>query len=531
MNPVEIIIGFILCAVILASIAQALRFPYPTVLVLGGLALGFLPGLPHIELPPDVTFLIFIPPLVYVAAARFGLHDLRRYLWPIFRLSVGLVMLTVVCVAAAAHWMFDAMSWPAAFVLAAIISPTDTAAVTAVTRSMSIPKRVQSILEGESMFNSVVALVAYKQAIQTTIGGSFSLHGAVGELLWNAIGGLVIGLLVGIAATWARHRVRDSTINTASSFLTPFAAYLGAESIHASGVLATVIAGLYVGHFLISYLKPNERVQAIFFWDGLKFILEGLAFILIGFQLRGVLNAIDSATFVTLCGQCAFIAGVTIAVRVIWIYIWYKLPRSLCFNPDREDIHPHSSYSILIAWSGMRGVDSLAAAMAIPYLLADGTTPFPQRQLIILLSFSVILATLVLQGLTLPRLIRWLNIAPERPSLTETTKIRLVAAEAAMRKLAELEQSRNLTSETLQHLRKLFQEHAFRYRMRLDSNNSREFRLIDEPVNELMLELLQAERQAVLEMLAQGLIDDETMRRFESSLDYEELRLMADFRS
>jgi Na+/H+ antiporter len=531
MNPVEIVIGFILCAVVLATIAQMLRIPYPTFLVLGGLGLGFIPGLPHIELPPEVTFLIFIPPLVYVAAARFGIRDLRRNLWPIFRLSVGLVLLTLLSVAATAHWMFDAMSWPVAFVLAAIISPTDTAAVTAVTRSISIPKRVQQILEGESMFNSVVALVAYKQAIHATSSGSFSLSAAFVELLWNAGGGLVIGLLVGVAATWARHRVREPAMNTATSFLTPFAAYLGAEWIHASGVLATVIAGLFVGHFLISTLKPNERVQAIFFWEGLKFILEGLAFILIGFQLRDLLQAYNSHSLLTLGGYCAVITAVTIAVRVLWMYVWYKLPKSLCLNPVQEETNPHSSQSILIAWSGMRGVDSLAAAMAVPYLLADGLTPFPHRQLLILTSFSVILATLVFQGLTLPGLIRWLKIAPENPTVGDSSKIRIAVAEAAMNKLDALQQERNLSSETLEHLRKLLQEHAFRYRIRLTSDMTREFRVLDESVNELMLELLQAERHTVMEMLARGQIDDETMRRLESSLDYEELRLMADFRS
>jgi CPA1 family monovalent cation:H+ antiporter len=311
MRSIELIAGLLLAAVVLAAVARRARAPYPAVLVLGGLGLGFVPGLPQPELPPDVTFLVFVPPLVYRAAARFGLRDLRRHLWPILRLSVGLVLITLASVAAAAHGWVEGMAWPAALVLAAVVAPTDTAAVTAVTRDLPVPRRVAAILEGESLFNDVVALVAYQQAVRAAATGTSSAAQVGVALAWDAAAGVGVGLAVRAAAAWGR-RLGDPALDTAASLLTPFAAYLGAEAAGGSGVLATVAAGLYVGRALLSTLGPAQRVQSFAFWDGAAFVLEGLAFVLIGFQLRPV---------------TAGLAGYAVAVRLVWMLTRTVLPR------------------------------------------------------------------------------------------------------------------------------------------------------------------------------------------------------------
>ena len=528
MNIVEIVIGLVLVAVILSIIAQRMRIPHPTLMVLGGLALGFAPGLPHIEIAPDITFLIFIPPLVYLVAAQFGLRDLRSNMWPILRLSIGLVLLNIISVACIAHWGIDGFTWSTAFVLAAIISPTDTAAVTAITNQIPIPKRTERVLEGESLFNDVVALVAYQQAVQATVTGTFSIGELCGSLVWEAFGGISIGLAIGMLVTWARHRVHDSSVNTAASLLTPFAAYLAADAMSASGILATVATGLYVGHALLPTLRPEERLQTFSFWVGVRFILEGLAFVLIGFQLQTVLTDLTFIPALELLGDGLLIGLATIIIRIVWVFAWTVLP--IFFWKQRSNVvaRPAWGHAILLSWSGMRGVSSLAAALAIPLVMADGTTPFPQRNLILFLSFSVILTTLVLQGMTLPALIRRLGFPVDDGVRREEAQVRLAAAEAAMNRLEELEQDMSVPSATVAHLRKMYQLHIRRYQSRLGLLDSDESNQGVEEACGLMLELLQAERQAVITMRAQGLISNDAMQQVERSLDYEELKLLSE---
>lgn len=524
MNSVEVVIGLILVAVVLAAIAQRLGVPYPTVLVLGGLALGFVPGLPHVQIPPRVAFLVFIPPLVYQVASQFALRELRHHRWPIFRLSVGLVLINLVCVAGVAHWGIDGFSWAAAFVLAAVVTPTDTAAVSAVTRDLSVPRRVERILEGESLFNDVVALVAYQQAIKATVTGSFSIGGAGADLIWDAAGGACAGLIVGIMATWARRRVHDPAINTAASLLTPFAAYIAAEAIGASGVIATVATGLYVGHVLLPSLQAAERVQALSFWAGARFVLEGLAFVLIGLQLRFAWEQLANGPFEEPLRACALVCATTVVVRIVWMFVWAALPR--LSRRTAGAARPPLGHSILLAWAGMRGVDSLAAALALPLVVADGT-PFPQRNLMLLVSFSVILTTLVLQGFTLPLLIRRLGLPADECSRLEELRLRLSAAEAALARIEELALAVEAPAEIVSNLRELYQLRVRQYHAGLDFAG-------DDPTGSaigaayrLMLELLKAERAVVIAFWSDGLISDDARQRVERALDYEELKLSA----
>lgn len=524
MNAVEIAIGLILVAVVLATAAQRLGVPYPTVLVLGGLALGFVPGLPHVQIPPNIAFLVFIPPLVYQVASQFALRELRQHRWPIFRLSIGLVLINLLCVAGVAHWGIDGFSWSAAFVLAAVVTPTDTAAVSAVTRALPVPRRVERILEGESLFNDVVALVAYQQAVKAVVTGSFSAGGAGSELVWDAVGGACVGLAVGALATWVRRRVHDPAINTAASLLTPFTAYLGAELVGGSGVVATVVTGLYVGHVLLPSLRAVERVQAVSFWAGTRFILEGLAFVLIGFQLRLAGEQLANESPAGLLRNCLLICAATVAVRVVWMFAWAgltRLGRRAAGAP-----HPPLGHSVLLAWAGMRGVDSLAAALALPLVLADGA-PFPQRNLILLVSFSVILTTLVVQGLTLPVLIRRLGLPADESTRLEELRIRMSAAEAALERIEELASTAETSPEVVNNLRELYRLRIRQYHAGLDFAGEHPASSAIDDAYCLMMELLRTERQVVIAFWAAGLISDDARQRVERAMDYEELKLGA----
>lgn len=522
MNPVEVVVGLLLVVVVLAAAAQRLRVPYPTVLVLGGGALGFVPGLPHVRIPPGVAFLVFVPPLVYHVATRFGLRDLRRYRWPILRLSFGLVLLNLLCVAGVVRGAGDGFSWAAAFVLAAIVSPTDTAAVAAVSRGLPIPRRVERILEGESLFNDVVALVAYQHAVRAAATGAFSPGGAFLDVVWGAAGGACVGLAVGVLATWARRRVRDPAINTAASLLTPFAAYLGGEAVGASGVLATVAAGLYVGHVLLSALPPADRLQTVAFWDGTRFILEGLAFVLVGFQLRDVLADLADSSPPGLLATCALVCATVVGVRLVWVLAWNLGPRLLVF---RGAARPPLGHAVLIGWAGMRGVDSLAAALAMPLAMADGVTPFPQRNVILLAAFGVILVTLVLQGLTLPVLLRRLGLPADEAVRREEALIRVAVAAAAVRRLDELESGHGGPVGVVHHLREKYRFLIRQYQPAVDAGSGGSN--VGDELRRLMHELLTAEREAVLALWAEGKIGDEARRRAERALDHEELKFEA----
>lgn len=521
MNPIEVVVGLVLVAVVLAAIAQRWGVPYPTILVLGGLALGFVPGLPPVQIPPSVAFLVFIPPLVYQVATRFALRDLRTNRWPIFRLAVGLVLVNLVCVAGAVHWGTDGLSWAAAFVLAAIVSPTDTAAVAAVTRDVPVPRRVERILDGESLFNDVVALVAYQQAVRAAVTGSFSVGGAVWELVWDAAGGAAVGVLVGVLATLSRRRVHDPAVNTTVSLLTPFAAFLVADWLGASGVLATVAAGLYVGHVLLASLRPLERVQAVAFWDGTRFILEGLAFVLIGLHLRQAVAGLPAGALAGVLGTCATVCAVTLGTRLVWVLAWNGLPRVI----GPRSARPPFAHAVLLAWAGVRGVDSLAAALALPLVTNDGATPFPHRDLILLVAFSVILVTIVLQGLTLPVLIRALGLAADAAGRREDLQIRLAATEAAARQIGDLARAAGATPGVADDLRALYQFRARCYRAGLGAGDGGG--PVIDAAYRLMLALVQAEREAVFTMWSEGRVSDEARARIGRALDYEELKLEA----
>jgi CPA1 family monovalent cation:H+ antiporter len=527
MELVEILLALMLAMAVLATIARKVGIAYPVLLVLGGLVLGLVPGLPAFHPEPDIIFLVFLPPLVYVAASTTAVRDLRFNLRPILFLSVGLVLFSVLVVAGVAYETSAGLGWPAAFVLATIVAPTDTVAVTAITDRLSLPRRIVTILEGESLINDAAALVAYRTAVTLVRTGS---EFAPGETLWffvkASVGGVVIGVVAGRLAVWVRRRLEDPAVNLTASLLTPFLAYLPAEALGVSGILATVAAGLMVGRHLPEILDAETRLQNRVFWDMLVFLLNGLAFILIGLQLRTIVGELDDYSALKLFGYAAAVSGAVILARMVWVFPATYLPRWLVRWIRERDPAPSWRGVTLVAWSGMRGVDSLAAALAVPLFLANGE-PFPQRNLILFLSFAVILATLVVQGLTLPWLIRLLGVADSGVAEIEENQARYAAARAALEKLESLAPQSGVPPLVLEQLRDFYGHQADRYLARFDPHDDGARENHVSTVHRLKRNLLDAQRAQLVKLRNREAISDDVLRRILRDLDLEELRLEA----
>ncbi|HEY4790210.1 MAG TPA: Na+/H+ antiporter [Actinomycetes bacterium] len=387
----------------LSVLAGTIRVPYPILLVLGGLVLGFLPGVPPAELPPDLVLVLFLPPLLYQAAFFSSPRDLRADARAITLLAVGLVLATMSAVAAAAHTVVGGLPWAAAFTLGAIVAPTDPLAATAIARRLGVPRRLVTVLEGESLVNDASALVAYRLAVAAVVAGSFSLWGAGLQFVGRGIGGVAIGLAVGWLIAEARRRIEDPVVEIVLSVVTGYAAYLPAELLGVSGVLAAVTAGLYVGWHAPELASPSTRLLGFSFWEVLVYLLNAVLFVLVGLQLNLILTGVSGSSALVLVGQAALVAAVVIGVRVGWGFTVPYLVRVLDRRPAQVARRVGARERLVSSWSGMRGAVSLAAALALPL-------SFPQRNLIIFVTFGVILATLVLQGLTLPWLIRRLGV-------------------------------------------------------------------------------------------------------------------------
>jgi CPA1 family monovalent cation:H+ antiporter len=527
MELVEILLAGMLAMAVLATVARKVGIAYPVLLVLGGLVLGLVPGLPAFHPEPDIIFLVFLPPLVYIAASTTAFRDLRFNLRPILFLSVGLVFFSVLVVAGVAYEIAAGLGWPAAFVLATIVAPTDTVAVTAITHRLSLPRRIVTILEGESLINDAAALVAYRTAVTLVrTGAEFS----AGEALWffvrASVGGLVIGVVAGRISVWVRRRLEDPAVSLTVSLLTPFFAYLPAEAVGVSGILATVAAGLIVGRHLPEILDAETRVQGFLFWEMLVFLLNGLAFILIGLQLRTIVGELNEYSPARLFGYAAAVSGAVILARIIWVFPATYLPRLLIRSLREHDPAPSWRMVSLVAWSGMRGVDSLAAALALPLVVANGE-PFPQRNLLLFLSFAVILATLVVQGLTLPWLIRWLGVADSGVAEIEENQARYAAARAALEKLELLAPRSGVPPVVLDQLREFYGHQADRYLARFDPHDDGAREDHVSAVHRLKRNLLDVQRAQIVKLRNREAISDDVLRRIERDLDLEELRLEA----
>ncbi|GAB1542541.1 Na+/H+ antiporter [Scytonema sp. NUACC21] len=525
MHEIEVILGLLLIVAALAVVAQRLAIPYPILLVIGGLVLGFVPGLPQVELDPEFVFVLFLPPLLTSAAWYTSWRDFRANLRPISLLAIGLVLVTTTAVAVVAHIAIGGFTWAVAFVLGAIVSPPDAVAATAITQRLSVPRRIITILEGESLVNDATGLVAYRFAVAAVVTGMFSFWDASLRFFVMGIGGVFIGLATGWLIVSIHRVMDDSLVEITSTILMGFVAYLLAEHLGVSGVLAVVANGIYHHWYSSEVLTPKTRIQTIAVWDIIVFLLNGLIFILIGLQLPIILKGISEYSTATLIWYAVLISAVVIGIRLLWIFPATYIPRM--FNRKLSETNPSPPWQILLllGWTGMRGVVSLAAAFALPLTTSNGT-PFPVRDLIIFLTFSVILVTLVLQGLTLPILIRWLGIVDEVGNEREEMKARLTAAEAAMTRLEELFTEDRVLAQVqmVAWLQAQYKDRIQRLSnccAALDKGSYEQLAAF----RRLHHEVLATERKTTIRLRNQGIINDEVLHRIEYELDLEEARL------
>jgi Na+/H+ antiporter len=506
-------------------LARWFSVPYPIPLVLGGVALGLLPGMPEIELEPDLVLLVFLPPLLYSAAFFADLRALRSNARPISLLAIGLVLVTMGVVAVIGHEAIG-LTWPMAFALGAIVSPTDPLAATAIMRRLGAPRRIVNVVEGESLVNDATALVAYKVAVAAAVGGSFSVVDAGFEFVYSALGGIAIGLVVGYVVAEIRRRLDDTPTELTISLLTAYAAFVPADAIGVSGVLAAVTTGIYMGWRAPEIASPQTRLQGFALWEMLVFLLNATLFILIGLQLPVIVDALQNRSSGEVVGYSALVCATVIGARFVWTFTAPYVVRALDRRPQQRARRVGWRVRVVGAWAGMRGAVSLAAALALP-LETDAGAPLPDRDLVLFITFAVILVTLVGQGLTLPWLIRRLGVVEDgAEEEAEEIRARLFASRAALERIDELAAEDWVREDTAERLRNLHRFRQRRFKVRAGKMED-EDGIEDRSMNyqRLLRELYLVQRRALVELRNGGTISNEVMHRIERELDLEESRL------
>ncbi|MBE2318168.1 Na+/H+ antiporter [Solirubrobacter sp. CPCC 204708] len=505
MGELELLFALLFAAVLLVRAADRLRIPYPIVLVLGGLALAFVPGMPRVNMDPHVVLLVFIPPLLMSAGWNSSPQELRAEGRALGLLALLLVLVTTSVVAVAAHWLVDGLSWPAAFMLGAVVAPTDAVAAVATFSTVHVPERVRRLVEGESLINDATGLTGFRVALGAATAGTFSLLDATVEFLIAAIGGAAIGLAVALGALRAIRRQPDVTISVLLTILAAYASYIAAEEVHASGILAAATCGVVAGWKQSTYFDADTRLTANAFWRILVFGLEAMLFVLLGLQLEEAVESIRGQVG-TLVAIGVALALLTIVVRMVFALLPVAPGLGL-----RE--------RVVVGWCGMRGAISLAAALSI-------ATDIPGRDEVVFLTFVVILVTLVGQGLSLPMVVRALRIPSEREWSPEEAIARLEAAQTALDRLDELEDDDRIAEEPLRRLRELYRARFQQCVAVLGGEKAPD--LADDArmrYSNVRRDLIRSERSAVLTLRNEGRISQETQRVIERDLDLEEARL------
>jgi len=523
MSGLELVLLLMVVAAALAVVAQRFEIPYPLVLVAGGLALAFVPNLPRVFIAPQLVLLIFLPPLLFSAAWFTSWRDFSNNRRPIGLLAVGLVIATTTCVAWVAH-VLGGMSWPVAFVLGAIVSPPDAVAATAITQRLKVPRRIVTIIEGESLVNDATGLVAYKFALTAVTTGTFSLEQAAGQFVFVSLGGVAFGLAVGWLVAQLHRRLENFQIETVITLLTPYAAYIPAEHLGVSGVLATVTAGGYLGWRNPELLSALTRFRGVGVWQVILLLFNGLVFILIGLQLAAIRELAVELSWRAVLLHAAVISVVVIVVRMIYVPIGTYLPRLLSKRLRARDPNPPWKAIALIGWTGMRGIVSLALALALPVALPDGR-PFPFRATIIVVSFAVILVTLLAQGLTLPRVIAMLGLEKDDTDLKEEREALILASQAALKKLEEIDNTVVVHPQLIERVRAPYEERLTR--LTTEAVEDPECKLTEgesAAYRRLRDEALNAERKSVVSLRNQGKVSEEVLHRVQEALDLEALQ-------
>lgn len=523
MSPIETLFGLLVVVAALTWVAQRINIEYPILLVLGGLILGFIPGLPRIQLSPDVVFLLFLPPLLYYEAFNSSIRDFRPLLRLITLNAVFLVIVTIAAVAFVAHSLIPDLPWPAAVVLGAIVGPTDETAAIAIVSRLRVPRRLVILIKAESLFNDATSLVIFNVALVAAVTGAFSWASGIWQLFIDAAGGAAIGLAVGWVVGLIRRHVDDTLLQNTISLLSGYAAYYPADAMHLSGVLAAITAGLYLGRQTYSITSASSRVQITAMREITLFLINGLLFILVGLQLRPILVGLTGAeTPASLIAMAAAISLTVIVVRIVWALPAAYLPAALSPKIRAAEGRPSWKNVSVVAWTGLRGGVSLAAALAVPLTIADGA-PFPHRDLILFLTFAVILATLVGQGLTLPALIRALGITAESPEREEALA-RLRATRAARTALERIAQQPWADREVVRDVREHLKKAAAHHRATRDHTVSSGQERSATAARRIRHELNEAQSREIVRLRDEGAINDATVRTIQRELDLEAVR-------
>jgi Na+/H+ antiporter len=517
----ELILICLVAVALLAIVARKIQVPYPILLTVGGGVLALVPGLPAIHLDPQLVFNLFLPPLLYPAAVYTSWRDFRANLRSILPLAIFLVLLTMTGTAYVFHAL-TGLPLAVGFVFGALISPPDAVAALAMTKALKVPRKIIVILEGESLVNDATSFISFRFAVAAVLTGSFSLGQASVQFLLVAAGGIVVGLATGWLATQVQKRLDDPPVQTVFSLLTPYVAYFSGEKLHVSGILAVVIAGIYYGWRAPRVLSGRMRLQAVPVWQMVVFILNGILFMLIGLQLPQAIHALAPGSAMTVVTLAILILFVIVLIRFVWMFGANYLIRLLnrVFHHRTPPLWKHTAF---IAWTGMRGADSLAGALAIPFVLPNGA-PFPGRDLILLLTFCVIFGTLIVQGFTLKPLIGWLKIVDDHVPEKEERMARLKANEAALARIEEMGSSSQARPDNVERLRS---EYADRIRqLSKDTSHGESVRrLFSRDFEELAREALETERDTVITLRNDEAINDEVLRHIQRDIDLAEARL------
>jgi monovalent cation/hydrogen antiporter len=525
-ETLQILVLLLVVISAVAVVARRLKIPPAILLVLTGAGLALVPGLPTLELDPNLVLLLVLPPVIYSTAVAMSWREFRFNLRPISLLAVGCVVFTTAAVAAATHWLLG-FPWAVGFVLGAIVSPPDPVAPLSIARRMQLPRRLLVVLEGEGLANDATALVLYRFAVAAVSVGSFSFGRAVASFAAIVAGEIVWGIGVGWVMLRLRRWVREPSIEIMLSILTPFVAYWPPAQLGGSGVLATVAAGLYVSWNGLRLISAATRLQGVFFWDFLMYLVEGMVFLITGLQTRTLLSGLGVYSISDLVIAASLVSAVVIVTRFVWMYPATYLPRWLIPAVRRADPSPPWQWPFALAFTGIRGIVSLAAALAIPLTIADGS-PFPNRHLILFLTFCVIFVTLVGEGLTLPAVTRALGLAHagrrERDAdRGEEFKARRRAIEAALERLDQLAAKRQLPESVVGPIRAIHRDRLKHVEHRNDG--SERHKALVEVGDEIELSLIDAERELINELYRSGELKDEARRRIERELDLRDAHL------
>ena len=514
-QPILLAVSVATLVVALTALARRLPIPSPILQVLAGLAVGFIPGLVVPELAPDLVFFVFLPPILWAAAFFTSLREFRRNIRPIGLLAVGLVFATTVVVALVSRSLFPALPWAVAVAIGAIVSPPDAVAAAAVVSRLPVPRRVVVILEGESLVNDAAALVLYRTAVAAAVTGVFSLGEAIVRFFIDAGVGAFIGIAIGWLIVRAARWTKDSLAETLLTIAAPYLAWVAAESIHVSAVLACVAGGIYVRQHFSTVISPMSRLQSRAVWDLIVFIINAMIFLILGLQFGRVMQQVAAGTLGAVLMAGVILSVVAIVVRLIWVPVATALPRLMSADVRRREPPVNPKGVALVAWTGMRGIVSLASALALPELLNNGTR-FPYRSEIILVTMCVIMITLVVQGATLAPIIKWFNFAPETAHHEEERHARREALRRGAEALEDLAREPWAVPAEVERIRSELRDRIGHHDHHTrDADTSRRLRT----------GVLSAERRMLVRLRNEGAISDETLRELEEELDHEAVRL------